>query len=247
MRESEQDLLSVTQALSAARRGRRSANRRCRSERGRETARCRARSRSGPSVAASCQTTSRPAITAIGSSQRLIACPPSSASRARSRAAVNPGEVTASKRGVRRGRRRCQLGDHAARPAREDDDPVAEIERFLDIVGDQQRRPALVAERRGEPLLHLGAGDRVERGERLVEQQTPACRPAASAGTRPAGASRPRARPAGCVRSPRGRSARTAAPPRARASAREDPRLRSASAALSIAGSQGSSRSRCGM
>jgi hypothetical protein len=38
-------------------------------------------------------------------------------------------------------------------------------------VGDQQDCVAVLAENRGEPGLHLGAGDRIERGERLIEQQ----------------------------------------------------------------------------
>ena len=43
--------------------------------------------------------------------------------------------------------------------------------------------------------LHLGPGDRVERGEGLIQQEHAACRPSGSGGRRPAGACRRRARP----------------------------------------------------
>ena len=65
----------------------------------------------------------------------------------------------------------AQLGDDAAGPRGEDDDAVGEHERLLDVVGDEQDRARLARQRAGEPRLHLGAGDRVERAERLVEAQ----------------------------------------------------------------------------
>ena len=103
-------------------------------------------------------------------------------------------------------------------------------------------------QRPGQPLLHLGAGDRVERGEGLVEGQHRLAGDAGCAGRRRAGACRRRARPAR-ARSKPARPKRSkscpACAPRLRRGA--TPRLRSASAALSIAESQGSSRSRWGM
>ena len=97
--------------------------------------------------------------------------PLDSASRARSRAAVNSGAVTVSS--ARPGSRRWsgELADRSSRPRPEHDHPVGEVERLLDVVGDQDHGPRLGRQRLGQPLLHLGAGDRVERGERLVQQQ----------------------------------------------------------------------------
>ena len=66
--------------------------------------------------------------------------------------------------------------------------------------GSPAHRARLVGERAGQPLLHRRARDRVERAERLVEQQHRAARRAACAGTPRAGASRRTAR-AGSARS----------------------------------------------
>ena len=43
--------------------------------------------------------------------------------------------------------------------------------RLLDVVGHQQHGARLGGQRAGQPLLHVGAGDGVQRGEGLVEQQ----------------------------------------------------------------------------
>ena len=67
--------------------------------------------------------------------------------------------------------RRRQLGDDPARPGREHQDPVGEVERLLDVVADQDHGARVLAQRRRQPLLHLGPGDRVERREGLVEGQ----------------------------------------------------------------------------
>ena len=134
-----------------------------------------------------------------------------------------------------------------AGPRREHGDPVAEVERLLDVVGDEDDRPRLRRQRRHQPFLHLGPGDRVEGGERLVEgehrllgeqraQEGDALpHPARElGGPRPLEAAEPEAGEA-------------LAPPARGPAPRRRPRLRSASAALSSAESQGKRRSRCGM
>ncbi|EGE60664.1 hypothetical protein RHECNPAF_1360040 [Rhizobium etli CNPAF512] len=55
--------------------------------------------------------------------------------------------------------------------ARQDQDPVGEIDRLLEIVGDENGRHILVAPDPGEFLLHADLGHRIERAERFVEQQ----------------------------------------------------------------------------
>ena len=103
------------------------------------------------------------------------------------------------------------------------------------------------AQRLREPVLHLARGS-ARRARRTARRGTaPACPTAACAGRRRAGACRPRARGAGRARSPRGRRRRRAGARAARASSRDAPARRSASAALSIARSQGSRLSRWGM
>ena len=70
-----------------------------------------------------------------------------------------------------RGRSTGDVGDDPARPRRQDDDPVGDEDRLGDAVGDHHdgRRRALPEpqELEVEPL----AGQRVERAERLVEQE----------------------------------------------------------------------------
>ncbi len=109
-------------------------------------------------------------------------------------------------------------------------------------------RARLRGERCAEPLLQLRARDRVERGERLVEQQDGLARRAACGRTPRAGASRPTARRARAAanspRPKRSNSSRGAAARLARARRR---RSSSASAALSSAERHGSRRSRCGI
>ena len=195
------------------------------------------------------------ATTAGGASRRAArgsrrASRPSARSASLACSSANSGEVTAAARSAARGAGDVELGRRPA-PGRgvRTSDAVGEVERLLDVVGDEQRpcggRPPATPR---EPLLHLGAGDRVERGERLVEQQhrlagdqgaqegDPLAHPAGELGR----AARPRSRPsprrsnsgAGASRrAPRASGRRPAAPAR-RCRRRE---------------SQGSSRSRCGM
>src|SRR5215211_8061675 len=73
--------------------------------------------------------------------------------------------------GQRARRRRADLGDDPRGPGREDQKPIREVEGLLDVVAYKQDGPRLRGEGAGEPLLHLGAGDRVEGGEWLVEGQ----------------------------------------------------------------------------
>ncbi len=64
-----------------------------------------------------------------------------------------------------------ELGLHAAGMRREHQDAVADQQRLLDRVGDEDHREADVFPQRHQLLLHLAAGERVERRERLVHQQ----------------------------------------------------------------------------
>ena len=61
------------------------------------------------------------------------------------------------------------LGEHAA--LAEDRDPVAHRDRLVDVVGDEDHRLRDLAVEPPQLLLQPGAGDRVERAERLVHQQ----------------------------------------------------------------------------
>ena len=97
--------------------------------------------------------------------------PSPSACSARSRSDVKSGAVTVSRRGgcARRGE-----GRSATTVAGRDDSAAtrsAEIQGLLHVVGDQDRRARLCGERLGQPFLHLGAGDRVQRRERLVQEE----------------------------------------------------------------------------
>ena len=143
--------------------------------------------------------------------------------------------------------RHLDLGDDAARARRHHDHAVGQVERLLDVVGHEQRRARLRLERLGEPRLHLRAGERVERGEGLVEQQQ-----------RPAGEERAQegdalAHAAGELVGGRALEARQAealeerrrAAARLAAAARRPPRARAA--AFASASRQGSSRSFWGM
>jgi hypothetical protein len=58
-----------------------------------------------------------------------------------------------------------------SRPLRHDDDPVAHIDRFVDVVGNQEhRRPARLPEPK-DFVLHPHPGKRVERTKWFVEEQ----------------------------------------------------------------------------
>ena len=61
------------------------------------------------------------------------------------------------------------LGEHAA--GAEDRDPVAHLDRLVDVVGDEDHRLRDLAVQPPELLLQARARDRVERAERLVHQE----------------------------------------------------------------------------
>ena len=65
--------------------------------------------------------------------------------------------------------RRVVLGEHAA--LAQDRDPVAHLDRLVDVVGDEDHRLRDLAVQAAQLVLQAGAGDRVERAERLVHQQ----------------------------------------------------------------------------
>ena len=85
---------------------------------------------------------------------------------------MKSGEVTARGRGSSLAALRARHDrPYASRARRQHRDAVAEVERLLDVVGDEHDGARLLDQTVGQPLLHLGARDRVERSERLVEQQ----------------------------------------------------------------------------
>jgi hypothetical protein len=65
------------------------------------------------------------------------------------------------------------LGEDAAGPRLHDDDAVGERHRLLDIMGDEHQRRLMRRPQGQQMLVQAGAGEGVERGERLVEQQAP--------------------------------------------------------------------------
>ena len=191
--------------------------------------------------------------------------------RAASQRAEDSSEARAATRGASRRPQRARAPARAARRprvralarARQVDlerrpPPARAAARAARPVGQQRPPPRRRASRaapsaararaRRPAMLHLHARQRVERAERLVEAQHGPARPAACAGTRRAGASRPTAPPAGPARSPRARTPRSARAPRARASrprrARHPQRQRRRCRARS---SHGSSPSRWGI
>ena len=90
-----------------------------------------------------------------------------SASSACSRSAMSSGSVR------RRGRASSTSSSAITRPGPggEHHDPVGEHHRLLDVVGDEHHGARLVGQHPGQPALHLGARDRVEGGEWLIERQ----------------------------------------------------------------------------
>ena len=54
---------------------------------------------------------------------------------------------------------------------RHDDDAVAHVDRFVDVVGDEEHRRAARLPEPQHFVLHPHAGEGVERAERFVEQQ----------------------------------------------------------------------------
>ncbi len=80
--------------------------------------------------------------------------------------------------GVQRGavagpvERHPELGaERGVRAGPERDDAVGEEDRLVDVIGDQHHRLPLRLPDRGDLVLELGAGQRVERRERLVEEE----------------------------------------------------------------------------
>ena len=63
---------------------------------------------------------------------------------------------------------RADLHDRAVA---HDQDPVAELERLGEVVGDEDHRLAELAVQPDDLVLHVAPDQRVERGERLVEEQ----------------------------------------------------------------------------
>ena len=166
----------VTHALSASRRGPRPERVRSRSAPGRGTSRARARRR-GSRSAAICQApisaatqqaparaAHRPSCPAFMPPLQRLERP--LAGRDELRAADRPRSRQVASATRRVDRRRDPAG-----PRGEQRDPVGDEERLLDVVGDEHRRPPLAREVSTSQLLQLAPGDRVERGERLVEEQ----------------------------------------------------------------------------
>ena len=56
---------------------------------------------------------------------------------------------------------------------REDEHPVGERDRLVDVVRDEQRRGMIAVAQLPQQRVHAEARERVERAERLVEQQQP--------------------------------------------------------------------------
>ena len=55
-------------------------------------------------------------------------------------------------------------------PVAHHQDPVAQRDRLVDVVGDEQHRRVVALAQPPHQVVHAQAGDRVQRGERLVEQ-----------------------------------------------------------------------------
>ena len=120
-------------------------------------ARARSRPRSAPAAGSSrrgraCASSSQPPISSASSAAapaHFMRAPPARAPSARR----TRGEVTCSRRGRERSSATAQLGAHRARARARGQHPVAEEERLLDVVGDQQRRARLAprARRRATP------------------------------------------------------------------------------------------------
>ena len=55
----------------------------------------------------------------------------------------------------------------------QDDDAIREHDGFVDVVGDEQRREGLFLPEALDEPLHADTRERVERAERLVEEQEP--------------------------------------------------------------------------
>src|SRR4051794_17076587 len=142
------------------------------------------RSARAPLLAAICQAPISAVSTAVGRSRRVASLfriavlkrhiAPGPLVESGHRPLAHGDELRVRDRLVAIGRSRggrAQLGDDPRRSRREHGDAVAEIEGLLDVVRYEQNRAGARPERPGEPALHLGPGDRVERGEGLVERE----------------------------------------------------------------------------
>jgi len=67
--------------------------------------------------------------------------------------------------------RHIEGAQHPGRPGRQHHDPVGQVEGLLDVVGDEQHGTAVGQPYLLQPRVHLPPRDRVERPERLIEQQ----------------------------------------------------------------------------
>ena len=83
--------------------------------------------------------------------------------------AMKSGSSVAWRRRGRGDRHRDGLDD-AARARRHDMHLVGEINRLFHVVGDEHHRLAEIGPQPEQPFLHVELGLRVERAERLVEQ-----------------------------------------------------------------------------
>lgn len=64
-----------------------------------------------------------------------------------------------------------QCFDHSSRSRAEDQYPVAEIDRFFDVMRDEQDREVELPPNAEEPILELSSRERIQRTKGLVEQQ----------------------------------------------------------------------------
>ena len=88
--------------------------------------------------------------------------------RAPSTSARGPGSRAGTVRGPSGAGSPATVGEASPRPQ---DHPVGQRQRLVDVVGDQQDRRSVASPQRDHQLVHLDPGQRVERAERLVEQQ----------------------------------------------------------------------------
>ena len=160
-------------------------------------------------------------------------------------ASTNAGSVTSARDA---GPREVDehVGRRPVRARRHHDDAVGEQQRLLDVVRDEHDRATVARPHLLQPLLHRAAGDRVERAERLVEQQHgPRDEERAQQRDPLPHASRQR-RPATRVRTRRARTGRAGRAARARASCASTPATSAPSVAFASTLRHGISRSCCG-
>jgi hypothetical protein len=62
------------------------------------------------------------------------------------------------------------LGEHASGSRAHDDDAIGQYHRLVDVVGDDDQHRLAVRPQVKQMVLHVGAGEGIERRERLVEQ-----------------------------------------------------------------------------